>query len=339
MAASPIGFLLSGIEPRGDRLWNVAAFRRAFWTEARRVGLEVKRASLARGLDKDGKRLAPIHPLTEIARRDDVNPYTGERPYSTRGRARVKYPPLQATGPRSRTIRLLTGEIRRDGVWFYWGVDSDTGRDWGEILARHAAGFSAHFRYPSEGWGYVKPRNVIGLSPADLRTIKQRMDGWVERERRKYPVVERKQPTPLPVQPAPIGGDMSYLPPGTYSVTGLAGNATQLPGSQLSMFVGQSQRRPFGPRPPRGRVTPPPPPKPPVLPARAVVPAKPPGVNDVRKPIPVYLLERMPVNIRARTLGDLFRNPLGWWWWLTIGLGLWLARTVEAVDSEYEGAK
>lgn len=176
------GFWLpaEAIEP-DDLAWPTASktLKARFWAEARRVAHQHWDRSRALGLDRFGNKLVPLHPLTLQARQDDVNPVSARKPYSPMGRASPAAPPLTSVGAASRLRRYLRHTtIQGQGAWFYWIFDRQTRRYWGEILARHARGFSQHFRYPARGWGYVKPRDVLGFSDAELLAVKRHMEGW-----------------------------------------------------------------------------------------------------------------------------------------------------------------
>jgi hypothetical protein len=159
----------------GDFAWHRAdeTLRREFWRAAVAYVLKVKDASLARGLDRDGRRLKPIKPSTRRNRKSAMGP------------ADPNAPPLTPSFGASRTRLYLTGRALADGAEFYWRAG------WGRILAIHAAG--------SRKRGLPK-RDVIGLSPADTREAARLLAGWwrarVERDER---------PTLLPVPPPPKG--------------------------------------------------------------------------------------------------------------------------------------
>ena len=163
-----IGFLLGGIEPWADPAWQLggAKAHAAYWAEAARVGAPVRRRSIAKGLDKDGKPLAKITKATRLARK---------RPhYSPMGKASPNAPPLTPCYGLSRTRCLLRATPTQAGVWFDWGYDKFTRRSWGEILDYHRRGIH----------GTV--RDVIGLPPADRAQIAAAMATWWAKERGKY---------------------------------------------------------------------------------------------------------------------------------------------------------
>lgn len=190
------GFLLSGVEPQNDPAWDRASLslRAEFWREAGYFGSRVWKRYRAAGLDKDGRKFAPIHQLTAQARRANINPVTGRTPYSPMGRADENWAPLQATGGNSRLQTLLRWTVRPNGVWFYWLNDPHTGVNWGVVMARHAQGFSRHFRWPANRWGFVKGRDVFGFSVAELRLIKEWMANWWLARRHQVQLPTRPQP-------------------------------------------------------------------------------------------------------------------------------------------------
>jgi hypothetical protein len=189
------------VEPMNDPAWALApeSLKRQFWNEAARLGSDFWQLSREKGLDRHGRPLRPIHPLTRQARKDDVNSVTARRPYSPMGRAKEDAKPLTPVGSRSRTRSLLRTQFfdtgsKRKGIWFYWVFDFHTRRYWGEILARHAQGFRQYFRYPKPGFGYVPPRDVMGLSSAEVANIAKRMRTWWEARR---PAVVRAAGMPV----------------------------------------------------------------------------------------------------------------------------------------------
>ena len=207
-----VSFTISGIEPRTDPRWIVGGerLRRLFYQELVRVVLRLKAAELAAGLDKNGRPMRAIAPRTAQSRAADVNPVTGRPPYSPMGRADAALPPLQSTGSLSRTRTLFRGRVTARGAQFYWDDDPHTGRNWGDILKRHAQGFFQKFH---GGWAYVPPRDVIGLSPQSLALAEQHMTHWwrVRRELEPFvgedglrvpePVVEPPRKAALPATP------------------------------------------------------------------------------------------------------------------------------------------
>ncbi len=174
------GFRLDAerVEPSGDPAWLAASrpLKAQFWAEAGRFAARTWDASRAKGLDRHGRPLAPISPMTRAARRDDINPFTGKPPYSPMGRARASAPPLTPVGPKSRTRSLLRWRPEPGkGVWFTWIYDRNTRHYWGEILARHGRGFVQRFR---SGFRFVPPRDVLGFSDSELAAIRDHMARW-----------------------------------------------------------------------------------------------------------------------------------------------------------------
>ena len=204
MSRPAVYFSLRGIAPEHDPLWSRVGpeGHRALFDEVGKIGIAVKQASLAKGLDRWGRRMQAIHQLTRLAREKDINPVTVTRPYSPMGRAQPQFPPLQATAALSRTQTLLRFEPRiREGVIdFYWDDDPHSGRNWGDILSLHRRGFTQHFRWPRSSVGIVPPRDVIGLSGADHREIEHRKQRWWLANRAK--LVARHEPKIVPMRPA-----------------------------------------------------------------------------------------------------------------------------------------
>lgn len=274
--ASPIGFSLKDIEPGLDPAYVLSRqAQQAFWNQAGIVGLRVKRLSLAKGLDKNGRPLAPIHGLTRIARRDDINSVTAKQPYSSRGRARVNAPPLQATGTASRTYSLLRYDVRGESVWFSWGFDAATGLDWGIVLARHARGFTQRFAYPQPGWGHVPSRDVIGLSESDIAQITHEIRLWWASNRTRFvprgdgASEGRRQ---LTAARRSTGRYFERMREGPIEVTGHTGEAKRVQGEDLFRLRGRgplfTTQVPGNLRPPPQSPVSPPPSIPPNLSAR-----------------------------------------------------------------------
>jgi hypothetical protein len=178
------GYRLDGFEPADDPAWALSGLsgKLGFYAELARLGLIAKRAEMAAGLDADGRPMTPISRKTRRSRAEDRNPKTGRRPYSPYGRADPSHAALQATGPESRTQTLLRAEVTSTGVFFYWGYDFDTGRQWGEILARHARGFFVRFL---DGYAWVPPRDLFGLGPRGREWVRRGLDKWWAANRRR----------------------------------------------------------------------------------------------------------------------------------------------------------
>jgi hypothetical protein len=173
-----ISFTVSGLLPTGDPLWQriTPQGKAEALTVFRLLALQAKRRELALGLDKDGKPMLPISSLTAKSRALDLDPVTGHRPYSPMGRADPRNAPLQSTGDKSRTQSLLNCKIADDVFTFWWGFDPATGRNWGDFLAMHAAGFEQTF---ADGrTAFVPPRDVIGLSPQYADWLKRQIGSW-----------------------------------------------------------------------------------------------------------------------------------------------------------------
>lgn len=271
--------------------------------------------------------MAPISNLTQQARRDNINPVRGRRPYSVRGIANPYAPPLQATGTNSRTYGLLRYEIRGESVWYYWGVDSDTGLDWGIILARHAGGFWQRFVYPRQSFGFVKPRDVIGLSNQDMRDIAQEMGRWWLANRKRFAGRDMPEirPTASGVSVPQRADDRPWI---NFGFDKRRATLTPMVGRQVTTArgrdVGQRVRGGLQPIPDVGTLPPPASPSPRRTPPRPPAPA----VARIAKVPPVPVL----VGV-----GDNRRVSRPWLNWLLLAVGLGaLAGLVKASSKDDE---
>lgn len=151
--------------------------RLAYWRAAVPLVLKQKDKELAAGLNRHGRKLPRVAPTTSKRRRSAMTPS---------GRGDPKAPYLMPGRKLSRTRSLLAAKPRKDGVLVWWRYDAFSGREWGEVLRRHA----------QRGTEY----DVIGLSPAGVAAVKQA----VERRWAKL----HKTPTP----PAPRQGQALPVP-------------------------------------------------------------------------------------------------------------------------------
>lgn len=94
----------------------------------------LKHRELARGVGVDGKKLAPVKPSS--------------RPDGATGR------PLDPHYGDSRVVRLMRASVGKGHVTIWWGSG------WGKILGYHR-----------DGAGHLPVRDVIGLTPSDLRKL------------------------------------------------------------------------------------------------------------------------------------------------------------------------
>lgn len=170
--------------PTSDVAWHLAGRegQRIAGREAARLVLVAMNHQLAAGIDRFGKPLTPISGRTAASRSANINPVTGHQPYSPMGRASAANAPLQSTGAKSRTRSLLRARPDEGDILVFWADDIHTGVNWGLVLARHAAGFYMRFH---DGWGYVPPRDVIGLAPVYLAWFRTRFGEWWKANRRK----------------------------------------------------------------------------------------------------------------------------------------------------------
>lgn len=143
-------------------------------------GLEEKDKDLAAGVGADGNKLAPIAQSTRENRHSDMGP------------ADPNAPPLVPAHHLSRTRSLLTADVdmKRGRVDFYWKYDNVSGQEWGQILDYHRRG--------AVNGGKV--RDVIGLSPAGMDRVRERIRVQWEAFKRG---VARTPQRALPVPPSP----------------------------------------------------------------------------------------------------------------------------------------
>lgn len=165
------GFLVPDREimPVGDPLWQDAPeeIKDILYAFAENEVVTAKRTSLLLGESARGGNLVPIHPLTKLARRYNVDPTVpprGRKPYSPMGRAIPEAPPLLATGARARSFVLLRAARVPGGVWGYWDRDPHTGQFWGQILAKHRRGFVQDFYWPNNRRSGSSPLNPVRLA-------------------------------------------------------------------------------------------------------------------------------------------------------------------------------
>lgn len=156
------------------------AQQRAFWSAVSQYVAEAKEGELKRRLDKDG---VPMVALAKSTIKDR---------HSAMGPADPHGPQLQPAHGLSRTRALFVAQptARLDGVTCFWAMDSHTGDSWGEIL-----------RYHKKGNRNLPVRDVIGLSPGSLETVKKRAAAWwaVYNDLTASPLVARPpEPEPTP---------------------------------------------------------------------------------------------------------------------------------------------
>ncbi len=165
----PNSFAISGIEPN-DPAWLRAPreLRLRFWQRVGQLAFDAKQDELSKGLDRFGNRMVPISEATRKARR-----YWD---YSPMGLSDPKAPPLMPNYSASRTRSLLRWKAFDDQTIFFWAFDPHTGRPWGEILDYHR-----------EGGGNLPIRDVIGLSPNSLATVRRRAMAWWRSGNRALP--------------------------------------------------------------------------------------------------------------------------------------------------------
>jgi len=95
----------------------------------------------------------------------------------------------------SRTRSLLAAKGRKDGVLVWWRYDAFTGREWGEVLRRHAQRGSEY--------------DVIGLSPKGVKAVRRAVERAWAKASKNLPAPVAKRPEALPV-PRPGRTDLTY---------------------------------------------------------------------------------------------------------------------------------
>lgn len=130
---------------------------RLYWRYIVEQVLELKDASLAKGLDRFGQRMTGIAASTRA--RGLARSYTGLGDPDA--------PPLTPAYGLSRTRALFRGRAYADRAEFFWAYDEVSRQPWGRILGYHR-----------EGGPHFPVRDVIGLAPADLAEAERRGMAW-----------------------------------------------------------------------------------------------------------------------------------------------------------------
>lgn len=149
-------FTLKNFEPHDIRTMPKAD-RQAFWNAVSQFVTEAKMQELAAGLDRFGADMIALSSRTIKDRHSDMGP------------ADPHGPQLQPAHGLSRTRSLFVAQptVALDGVTCYWGYDEHTGGSWGDILKHHRAGNK-----------HLPKRDVIGLSPQSLATVRSKATAW-----------------------------------------------------------------------------------------------------------------------------------------------------------------
>jgi hypothetical protein len=268
-------------------------------------GLKEKDHDLAEGLDRYGRPLRPISPLTKKYRKSAMGP------------ADPNAPPLTPAYAVSRTRLLLEGESTQAGAQFWWGYDAHTGGDWGEILDHHRKGIGSR---------KVK-RDVIGLSSAARARVKQQvMARWLAWKRAglrpgwKPSAPAASVPKPRLVKVRGAKTDYQNFTYGIGNGTGAPAEGVRStgffqwrPGTGGTAYGGPETRRrggPFQPEPPVPTERPRPKPKSrpaPASPPRSPAPTPTPGSAPSTSAIGQHLDVRIPAGSR---IGDKVRLAL-----------------------------
>ena len=154
------------------------AVRLAYWRAAVPLILKQKDKELAAGLNRHGRKLPRVRRDTARRRRSAMTP---------NGKGDPKAPYLMPGRKLSRTRSLLAAKELSDGrgVRVWWRYDAYTGREWGEVLRRHA------MRGPEY--------DVIGLSPQGTKAVRRAVE-------RRWAKANKALPAPVatPTQALPI---------------------------------------------------------------------------------------------------------------------------------------
>ena len=182
--------------------------RRAFWGAVAIYVIEAKERELRKGIDVHGNPLRALADFTIKHRKSAMGP------------AHAYAKPLTPAYGLSRTRSLFTAEVNDSatGVVCWWLYDEITGASWGEILEHHRTG---SVRLPI--------RNVIGLSPASLASVKRQAGSWWT-SGRPVPVYRPSGVEPGRVTPLPEPGAWRRaLPPETKGLEWLKPSETGIP--------------------------------------------------------------------------------------------------------------
>ncbi len=168
-------FVVAGLEPSTDPRWRRAhpSGRAAFYRVCRELVLIAFDAQMAAGLDKDGMPFARL------------SPYTIRHRKSAMGRADPNAPPLIPAHTLSRTRSLVNARIEGTFIRVFWRWDEHTEANWGVILDYHR-----------KGAGHLPIRNVFGLSPLSMASVKAQALAWWRAYSRGLPAVAPLRPIP-----------------------------------------------------------------------------------------------------------------------------------------------
>jgi hypothetical protein len=201
---APDGYAIRGPEPRGLS-GQSAEVRLMFYGWVVELGLKAKDRDLAKGLDKDGKRLKAISPRTRRYRKSAM---------TASGKGSPKAPPLTPAYERSRTRSLLTGRAYVDRAAFWWKFDAWTGDSWAKIL-----------EYQRQ-----QGRDVFGLSPASRRRVMaEAFARYAKWERGESVAMPRA--IGVPQAPPIAASHPANLNLATLGIGGPAGGAAPAPGT------------------------------------------------------------------------------------------------------------
>jgi hypothetical protein len=193
---------VDGLAPSDDPAWEAAPPRvkAAFWSRAKESVLAAKRAEIAAGIDKDGRKFVPISERTRRHRK------------SWRIWADPDAPPLIPAHDESRTPFLLRVRQAGERVTLYWLANPDTGVTWGKILDMHRRGKGSH--------GPVPVRDTFGLSPKARAMVADDLERfWAKGASASFGgrIVEvdhpaARPPRGMPTRPASARSKLQFVP-------------------------------------------------------------------------------------------------------------------------------
>lgn len=178
------GYSLYGFEPP-ELQQSHGFFRNLYWKWVVEFALREKDRDLARGLDKDGKPLAPISEFTKKHRRSAMTPS---------GKGDPSAPPLTPGWQKSRTRSLLTGKAFKDHAEFWWKFDAFTHDSWAAILREQVK----------------QGRDVFGLSPRGIKAAQRAaISRWTAYKQGRFDEPEEKPiKRPAPPKQERIAGSL-----------------------------------------------------------------------------------------------------------------------------------
>ena len=184
-------FVITGLGPSADPEWRYASpsARAAYFRIIKELVLIAFDAQLAAGLDKDGDPFFPLRPGTIKYRRSAMGP------------ADPHAPALQPAHGLSRTRSLVDARVEGSWVRVFWRHDPLTGSTWGKTLDYHR-----------RGAGPLPIRDVFGLSPESLASVRREGLTWWRAFAAGLPVRSPLRPVPGRAAKPVVAGVPEYKP-------------------------------------------------------------------------------------------------------------------------------